>query len=144
MINEESNVFLNSYISCAEDNKDSFIKIFGDISSISEKEKFKNFHYMCKKCLKFPKIKIIDNDNIQLICDNEKCKSFNLPTRIKDAYKRIIEIKDNKFDIFGCDEPEHNGEKFIYYCHDCKDNKSGQCGKICEEKKHYLEDLNKI
>jgi len=98
---------------------------------------------MCKICYKFPKINIVDNDNIQLICDNESCKSFNKPTKIKDAYKRLIELKDNNYDIFGCDEPDHNGEKFIYYCKDCKDNKCGQCGKICEEKKHSLEDLNR-
>ena len=99
MRNEESNEILNSYL-CQENNKDSLIKIFGDISSISEKEKFKNFHYMCKICLKFPIIKIIDNDNIQLICDNKSSKSFNQTTSIKDAYKRIIELKDNKYDIF--------------------------------------------
>ena len=144
LFNEESNEILASYKLESEDNKDSLSKLFGDISSISEKENFTNIHYMCRICLKFPKIIIVDNDKIQLICDNERCKSFNQPTRIKDVYKRLIELKDNNYDIFGCDEPEHRGEKFIYYCkNDCNDNKCGQCGKICEEKDHSLEDLNR-
>ena len=60
LFNEESDEILNSYKLASEDNKDSLLKIFGDISSISEKENFKYFHYMCKICLKFPKINIVE------------------------------------------------------------------------------------
>ena len=144
LLNEGLDEKLDSKIICNsnsnEDKKDSLFKLFGDISSISDKELTKNFHYMCNKCFKFIKI-IIDKDKIKFICDDEKCKNFNQPIIIEDVYEKMIELKDNNFDILECDE--HKGEKFVYYCNECKDNKCGQCGKFCEEKKHHLKDLNR-
>ena len=90
LLNEGLDEKLDSKIICNsnsnEDKKDSLFKLFGDISSISDKELIKNFHYMCNGCFKFPKI-IIDKDKIKFICDDEKCINFNQPIIIEDAYE---------------------------------------------------------
>ena len=100
-----------------------------------------NQHYVCKKCLKFPKINFASLPFINVICG---CGSFTLS--IKESlnkynfYKEELELDDknlNKIESFYiCKE---HIKKYKFYCKKCQKNLCKKCLMLQEQ--HSDEDL---
>jgi len=106
---------------------------FEDISSIHPQ----NTHYLCKECLKFPKMIFLENQTVKLICD---CKNCNKEIEIQDIFSYFSNtlIENNTNQNIIC--LEHN-EKFAYYCTKCQRHLCLDCSENCDKKKHFLLDL---
>ena len=127
-----------SYLNEPE-NENSIKKEFDGISSLSSG--IKNFHYCCQECFNFPRIEILDDEKIILIC---KCNNSKNPISITSAFNHMNCI-DKKITIdskLKCEENEKY-EKFLYYCMICQEYKCSKCFLECLEKEHILIDLNR-
>ena len=105
-------------------------------------EIYKDKHYICKFCSSFPLIKLIDNNNILLICNNHRDK-----IEIEEFLKRIKEDKDN-IDInkYKQCKIHKNNKILIKVCINCKKNLCEECLKDNTHKDHQIksfEELNK-
>jgi len=122
-----------------ESDENSLQKEFDGISSLSSG--IKNFHYCCQVCFCFPRIEIIDDEKIKLICE---CNNSKKPISITSAFNHMNCI-DKKIKIdskLKCEENEKY-EKFLYYCLLCKEYKCSKCFLECLEQEHKLIDLNR-
>ena len=109
------------------------------------KEVDDNYHYLCPKCLTFPKIEIISQNTIKYRClcigkGKEKEEKEEI-MKIKDLIKEIKNEKNiNNKEIKGLICNEHKQE-FRYYCPDCGMNICKDCCESHFQKKcryHFI------
>lgn len=126
--NEMSNNLLKLFEEEYDDKTD-----FDNISSILPENK----HYLCKECLKFPKIFFLENQEVKFDCD---CKNRNKEIEIQDIFSYLsnISIENNINNNIIC--LKHN-EKFSYYCTKCKKDLCLDCSGNCNKNRHFLIDL---
>ena len=131
-----SNEISNDFIHLFEEEINKQDLDFENVSSILNVLP-KNMHYLCKECLKFPKIKFLTNEKIKLICN---CGNKDKEIDIKDIFSYISNSSIEDINNHNIICSEHN-EKFAYYCTKCKIHLCINCTEKCDEKEHFLIDL---
>ena len=103
------------------------------LSSLSSQNE--KYHYFCKKCSNFPKIKFLDEQGkIEIFCENHNYKK-DVP--IKEAPNELVYDNYNTDIIINLNKcKEHEKIKIDYYCFICKKTLCEDCFPICEEKGH--------
>ena len=124
-----------------DDEEDSIIKnepFSSDIPAILKDNNISD-HYRCPKCLFFPYIQIINNNEIKYNC---KCtKGFGKIIKIKGLINDIKNFeKEKNKNINKNKELKCNKHKqeFRYYCTDCHINICKDCCEFHLKKKHDL------
>ena len=131
---------INNIISSIPKNSSSF-------ETNTNKEKYKNKHYLCQDCSTFPLIKLLINEDkkIKLLL---KCENHNEEIDLKAYVDRISRNNEN-LDLHPyqfCKDPNHKNQNFLYVCLKCKMNLCSECSKLHnkEYKDHILIKLDEI
>ena len=109
-----------------------------DMTAILKENENTNNHYRCSKCLFFPLIEIIDNNELKYMC---KCTDFKRKIiKIKDLINEITNYEDeknintiNKKKSLEC---KRHRKEFRYYCSNCRRNICKDCLEYHISQKH--------
>ena len=129
------------------------ILIYDDVNSISINRtdiairkmisySFLNYHFICQKCKKVPRIEFVDLKKLNYTCSCQKDKNLEIEV-IKD--KSIAEFENGKGDITKYLKCQIHHKKYHYYCKFCNINLCREC--LSKQEKHryhvlYLFDLH--
>ena len=100
-------------------------------SNISSNDELKSYHFLCKSCKKVPLIKFIKKNIIRFTC---KCKNSPQKIKLTEIFNHLVNFEETGIDIsdLTCKKEEHEGEKYMYYCKECK-NICRKCLETCIE-----------
>ena len=107
-----------------------------DITAIL-KDNNNNNHYRCSKCLFFPYIEIINENEIKYICNCTKGERKEI--KIKDLINEITNFKDEKNKNINNNKElrcSKHKQEFRYYCTNCHINICKECCEFHLNQKH--------
>ena len=107
-------------------------------SKISKTKFAEHYHYICKICFSIPIIKFIKRNKIKFTC---KCKYSPRELLIKDIFDILSYSDEIEIDTIKLKCSSHLGEKYIYYCEECKKDICIKCLNNCIKHENRIKPL---
>ena len=111
------------------------------LSDIKKGEFAQHYHFVCKLCKDIPIIKFIRRNRIQYKCKCKECKDSPKELSIKDIYDYIQYTEQIGIEANELKCKEHENEKYVYYCENCKKNLCNKCIENCFEHEKKIKPL---
>ena len=122
-------------------NSDIYSQHISDLSfsNISKSKFAEHYHFLCKFCDEVPIIKFVKKNKIIYKC---KCKKSPRLLLIKDIFDYLLYSDEINFDSSKLKCADHEDEKYIFYCEECKKNICYKCAIInCSEHNNRIKTL---